>query len=359
MLGSIQEVYPDPVLTASLYLSNRLDDLVRFAIQPFWRNFTTDDSVGHYYLWLFRYGRCGEHLKVRVHGPPVAVPELRRLLEEAASVCFAHSSASVLPPYKVSKDAPPIDQEDRALENYQDQTCLWTHYERSFVSLGAKPLLTDDTYVGLFTRCLGMACEFLLSCLDSSADLPAEGFPHRFRQATLLNLILAALAVVGFTPEERVGYLRYHRDWLVWGLQVQKRPAWPSEHDILERLENGANRLNGATGIIRTLVETRWNGSDPEVDAKLVSWQRAVADLSGYLERRLREADGLLDPFADHPVFPSIFKVLHIAANQIGLKKIDEAFAYHLLLHATLGKDAGAPVIRRMPFLAGLGQSVG
>ena len=350
MSGRLKELYPDPALAANLYLSNRLDDLVYFVIRPFWSSFRTHDPGEQYYLWLFRYGRCGEHLKIRVHGPPAAVPLLRELLGELSNDYFAHS-APFLPSQKGSKGAPPIDREDDSPEDYQDRTFLWTHYERSIVSLGANPLLADDTYVALFTRCLGMACEFLLSRLNPSA-LPSQGgFPHRFRQATLLKLILTALTVVGFTPEERIAYLNYHRDWLIRGLWAQKQPAWPSERDILERLESGTDRLEGGKGVIKTLAASRWEASVAETDARLVSWQRAVADLSRYVAFQRREPGDLLDPFAENPVFPSIFKALHVAANQIGLKKMDEAFAYHLLLRSIMGDKFEIGMVRRVPFV--------
>ncbi len=53
--------YPDPVMTASINCNRRLNRLVQVSV----RHRQAAPST-----WSFRYGKCGEHLKIRVRGPP-------------------------------------------------------------------------------------------------------------------------------------------------------------------------------------------------------------------------------------------------------------------------------------------------
>jgi hypothetical protein len=348
--------YPDPPLTANFYCGGLLDSIIQSVIKPFRSEMLERAPDFQSYLWLFRYGRCGEHLKLRVHAPPEEIPWMKESLGAAADRFFTRLPESLAPAGTGRRDVPPIDQEDAALDDYPDRSLLWTHYERSEVSLGARPRILDDTYTVLFTRCLGMACDFLLS--QVVVDVPLEaGFPHQFRQSTLLKLVLSALP--GFTAAERASYLAYHRDWLVRGLLAQRRPAWRGESDILQRLEEQVERLGGGIEILGELARSRWEEGARETIPELERWQEAVAHLARHIADLPEEPEGSLDPFEDNPTFPSVFKVLHGVANQLGLRKLDEAFAYHLLLRASGG--VGTWGFRRVPFVSSpsRGQAIG
>lgn len=343
--------FPDPVLAANLYCKDHLDDLIGVVIKPFWDQFITRDPDHIYYIWLFRYSRCGEHLKLRIHGPARELALLRALLQKASDSYFSVSGEPPTDSAAPRRDVPPIDREDLALQDYPDRSLLWTNYERSIISLGPRPFLLDDTYVALFTRCLGMACQVILAGLDRQLPSHELHFSHRFRQATLLKLILSGLTLAGLTAKERLAYLTYHRDWLIRGMLAQKEPAWRNEAEIIRRFGAQAAKLDGMIGAIAELARSRWEDLVLEAEPVLASWQHAVADFARHLSLDKGDAGSLPDPFADNLMFPALFKMFHVIANQIGLKKQDEALSYHLLLLAHGGEGAVTQEIRRVPLI--------
>jgi len=342
---------PDPVIAANLYCKDHLDDLISFVIKRFWDQFIPHDPDHLYYIWLFRYSRCGEHLKVRIHGPAREFSLLQALLQEASDSYFSTQSEPAAPSAALRRDVPPIDREDLALQDYPDRSLLWTNYDRSIISLGPKPFLLDNTYVALFTRCLGMACQVILAGLDLQPPSHEQRFSHRFRQATLLKLILSGLTLAGLTSREGLVYLTYHRDWLIRGMLAQKNAAWQSEAEIIKRFEAQAAKLDGMIRSIAELARSRWEDLVLEADPVLARWQHSVADFARYLSLDKGGTENLPDPFADNLIFPAIFKMFHVIANQIGLKKQDEALSYHLLLLAHGGERSVAREIRRVPLI--------
>ena len=60
-----------------------------------------------------------------------------------------------------------------------------------------------------------------------------------------------------------------------------------------------------------------------------------MADLRDHVAGLCGDRDDRLDPFAEDAAFNPLFKALHGLANQLGLKWLDEAYSYHLLLRAT------------------------
>jgi len=89
-------LFPDPTLTASLYCAGRLDDLVHVVLGPVWSALREGEAGGSSYLWFMRYGRGGEHLKIRFHGPPAASAGLASLLPRAAATYFSSLPAADL-----------------------------------------------------------------------------------------------------------------------------------------------------------------------------------------------------------------------------------------------------------------------
>jgi hypothetical protein len=97
------------------------------------------------------------------------------------------------------------------------------------------------------------------------------------------------------------------------------------------------------------LAEREWNGTSGTEDTTenpQAAWRRSLADLFQYASRFQGDPEYRLDPFADDAVFPSLFKVFHGFANQLGLSVLDEAFAHHLLLQAATPSWTAAPPVR-------------
>src|SRR4051812_36808733 len=61
--------FPDPIISANLYDFRRLDRVIARFVVPFLLAAEAKALDQPFYLWMLRYLRGGEHLKIRVHAP--------------------------------------------------------------------------------------------------------------------------------------------------------------------------------------------------------------------------------------------------------------------------------------------------
>jgi hypothetical protein len=325
-------MFPDPILTANLYASGLLDEAIRQVVAPFRREVRARDVQGSWRLWLVRYARGGEHLKIRLHGPAEVRPWAEEALAAAAARFFAGVTGIDTGPRRSREDAPPIDAEDEDPEERQDRSLVWTRYRRSQVSLGGKPFLLDDRYVALVIDCLSQGCEITLDALETAQGKVAPGL----RQNALLDLLITGLAGAGLRPEGLTAYLAYHRDWLIrFGLRGHEEAGGPAA--LLQRFDAQTARMTGTLAPLRRIALQVWDGGGAGLDDDRSAWSRAVTDLLGHVRPLCSDPDYHLDPRAGDPVFPPLFKVCHGVANQLGLAPLEEAFAHHILLNAVVG----------------------
>lgn len=311
-------------MTTNIYCSGHLDELIHRAIVPFWSALTSNPDNPPYYLWLVRYLRCGEHLKLRLHGPSGDRARLQQLLTEPVEAFFdSLEEPAEPPPAMLGENVPPIDVEDRATTSYPDRRVVWTSYQRSFVSLGGEPLLDDDRYVARITCCLAHGCEIVLGSL-----VPDEAgeFPHRVRQTTLLKSLISGLAALELDDERRARYLAYHRDWLVRFALFKGRQDPEKATELFARFDR---RVGMMTSLVETLRQT---AAEANGEGK---WGASLHALGEYVESFRDDPDYLLDPYTEETAFPAVFKAFHGLTNQLGLDIWNEAFAHHLLLSAT------------------------
>ena len=329
-VASGSPLFPDPVLTASLYCDGRLDEIFRNVLAPFRQELGVYDAEGACYLWTVRYARRGEHLKIRLHGPEERRPLLQSLLEDIAGNYFAALGPPEQgAPRQVSEKSPPIDTEDSGEGLFPDRTLLWTGYKRSHVSLAGEPFLLDDHYVALFTRCAAAGCNQVIQVLqlDSSGIIPPS-----VRPSTLLKMVIDALS--SLQAEKRAMYLAYHRDWLIRFTLLKRHTDPEQAQKVLTHLDHRLQSMAAKVEATRRTQEERWEGNGEPADA---NWRRSFAALSRYAEAVCQNPDYHIDPFARDPRFAFFFKVLHGLANQLGLSMMDEAFVHHLLLRAAEG----------------------
>lgn len=335
-LSSPGPVSPDPVLSASVYRSGRLCEVIAHLVAPFWREHRGGQGS---YLWLMRYARCGEHLKIRIHAPEAEAPLLRERLETAQAKYFAEAAPP--PPGSTRRStpaAPPVDAEDRATADYPESTFLWTAYGRSPLSLGYRPFLDDDAYCALLTRCLGAGAEIVMDRLEAGPDgeCPYAIQSEIWREAVAAGLLATSWSM-RWSARERALYLLYHRDCLLRYLRKKKR--WTA----------------GANAMAQVLAQfDRQAGKLAQEKAALAAedaWSRTLRDLGAYVSPLLEDPAFHVDPFADHPAFPVFFKVFHGLANQIGLDATNEAFLCHLLIGAAGEEDLRGRPVRLKPEL--------
>jgi len=336
--SSTQAMFPDPVMTADLYCSGRLDEAICRVAAPFWADFSALYPAGQPFLWLVRYWRRGEHLKLRVHAPPERRERAREMLMMAAKTYFHALTGpphSAEPMPKPGRDDPTlIDEEDGDPAAAADRNLLWTRYRRSPVLLGDEALLGDDGYVARIERCFGGACELAMGGLRVDER---GACPHGVRQSALIQAVVAGLAGACASPAERRAYLAFHRDWIVRYPVLLVRCGNAKAEEVLALLEHGASQAGKSTlAGLGAMVEQAWSTSRPDCggEGREDAWRRSLRDLRTYLSG-FGDPAYTSDPFAEGPLFPALFKVFHQLANQLGVKTLDEGLAYHLLLQAT------------------------
>jgi Lantibiotic biosynthesis dehydratase C-term len=335
--GVADVLQPDPLLSANLYCSRRLDEVIRQAIVPFWST-VGETAGGECSIWLVRYPRRGEHLKVRLHGPETWRGPLQEGLTAAAERLFAALDPPPPGEARVSNPtAPPIDDEDRPAEDHPDRTLLWTRYRRSHVSLAGKPFLDDDRYVALIAASLARACDVVLASFRSAAA-PTEP-SHQRRQTLLLETVIAGLGALDFEPAQRHAYLAFHRDWLLRFNLVRSKVDDAKTRQFLADFDRRARAMSAVRERLRAMASDAWRQGPADLAGArctnpAAAWGEALAALRDHVTPLAADPDFHVDPFASDPLFPPLFKAFHGLANQLGVAMLDEALSYHLLLCA-------------------------
>lgn len=329
---------PDPILSANLFCSGRLDQLIHEAVWPFWQE-VRRKGILDCYSWIMRYARGGEHLKIRVHGPPFNLSLVRQLLVKSAQSYLCRVKATDMRGV-TQKRLPPIDLEDRSEQERPDCTFLQTRYQRSPISLGAGPLLSDETYLTLITRCLGAGCELILESLHPNK----EGMiPYLRRQAILFRLLTSGLNAIWSSSAEWEAYIEYHRDWAVRFPVLSIGAGIEKAREILMRYDREADVLGVArTVLLRNALESQPDSHilEEAPDSRILAWRRSIRDLYSYLVRFDGDPEYDLDPVARGPHFPCMVKVFNGVANQLGINALNEGLAHHILLRSLQRKNS-------------------
>jgi hypothetical protein len=346
-----EEMFPDPLLSANVYCAGRLGEALLRVAGALQRELLAEGGAEPGYVWVMRYAKCGEHLKIRVHGPESRRPLIQASLAAAAASYLAGQEApDPAAPRRTRELAPPIDREDQAPADYPDRTFLWTTYERSHISLGYRPYMNDDVYVALLTRCMGRGTEILLHRLEADG---AGQIQHQKLQTLLLKALIAGLSALPLTAEERALYLLYHRDCLLRGALKQAGSAGGPRkmEETLARFRLQVEKLGGEVDGLAETARTRWEGGGERWEGDFEAWSSALAGLAEYVAPLCGGRAYHIDPFAELPLFPAVFKAFHGLANQLGLTPLNEAFAHHLLLSASCSGELRDRPVQLKPAL--------
>lgn len=328
----------DPIVTASVYCSRHIDDLLREAVAPYraaMRAELADDG----FLWFYRYGKRGEHLKVRVHAPEPRRQPLREQLERAVSG-FLETMAGAPPVERISKGAlPPLDLEDAGEEDCPDRSLLWTTYQRTPVLVGDPVYVKDDRHMTLFLRALGASADYVLDQV-----VPASGEPGYLqrRQNSLLKLIIAGMAATDFPAGKWPVYFAYYRDWMIRHL-VTVLPSATDAATITAELDGQLDKVRSVLpALARIMAGQRAAGT---ADGPLAGWSAAAREFFEHIEGYRNRSEYDCDPYTDDHTFLPLFKLFHACANQLGFRISHEAYLHHLLLqaaNASLEHEPGA-----------------
>lgn len=316
--------FPDPGLCAHVYYRGDLDAVVREAVLPSWRAFEQDHHEHSSYLWFLRYGRGGEHLKVRWHGPEAEVRSLRDSFPAAVEELLAKPVEPVEDTAPNGK-APPIDLEDEGAHEHCDRSWRWTTYRRSHVSLGYKPFLDDDRHVALMTRALGLGAEHALLLLAGGNGVRIAQSP---RQSSLVRQVIHGLAEL--EPASRSHYLLYHRNWLLRYILAQLEAPPEEAVTLLSRFDRHLDGSRRAVAQVGEMAQDAWSHRRGPAGR----WRTAVEALIAHTSSLVEDDDFDVDPFAPDRRFPVLFKLFHGIANALGAEITNEAFTHHMLLTA-------------------------
>lgn len=327
----------DPIVTANVYCSRHIDDLLRDAVAPF-RSAMHDELHGDGLLWFYRYGKRGEHLKLRLHAPEHRREALRASLEQTLSR-FLDAIADAPPVERISKSAlPPVDVEDAVDEDCPDRSMLWTHYQRSPVVVGDPIYTRDDRHMALFTRAAAACSDFLLGeVLPGSRE---STYLQR-RQNSFLKLIIAAMAVTDFAAATWPVYFTYHRDWLIRHLVTQS-PLGVDAAVLHAEIDGHLAKVRSTLPVLARIMDAQraevHEGGAPS--GPLARWTAAVREFFEYVTGYRGRPEYNRDPYTDDHAFLPLFKLFHLCANQTGFRISNEAYLHHLLLHAAVASVA-------------------
>lgn len=333
--------YCDPTITANIYCQGLTDRLIYSAIRPFWQEALSVSNHLPLRLWLMRYRRCGQHLKVRIHAPESAKQMLKELLQRNVNTFFEAIPEADRPipvDYQIGAGDIPIDVEDGGDSNYPDCLLLWTNYRRSFVSLGSLPFLEDDHYVDLFTRCLSEATGSVLR--EYHPNKKGE-FTNTARQVILMKGLVEGLSALGWVEEKAAQYLAYHRDWLIRFAIFKSKTNAGKATEILEHFDKRTEGMQPLRErVLNPLAQAYLISSTAKDDhPEQTPWQESLRALLDYVSPLCVNGEYQADPYAPNPAFPAPFKVFHGFANQLGIRFLEEAFSHHLLLSCLPAKS--------------------
>jgi hypothetical protein len=321
----------DPILTASIYCSRYVDDVLRDAIAPF-RAAMRDEAGGHDLLWFFRYGKRGEHVKLRLHAPESRRDTLRARLEHGVSRFLAAIADAPPPAKRLSKSGlPPVDVEDALDEDHPDRSLLWTTYRRSPVIVGDPVYTRDDRHMALFARAVSASADFLLDEVLPVSRAPAY---LQHRQNSLLKLVIAGMAATDLAGARWPVYFAYHHDWLLRHLVTQS-PLGVDGAAITAEIDGHLDRMRGAVPGLARIVAAQHGEVDGSAEfGPLGAWRAAVQEFFAYVKGYRGRPEYDRDPYTDDHSFLPLFKVFHACANQLGFRISHEALVYRLLLEA-------------------------
>jgi hypothetical protein len=306
-----------PEVSASIYCHGFIDELLRQVILPFWKR--TRIALPQSYLWVLRYDRGGQHIKIRLHAPVESHSVAAIHLRDAVGAFFAGLPSPAGDERDAAAHLPPIDPEDRADGLRPDRGLIWTQYRYSPELVGAEPLSAAPGFEVAFVRCRAASTEVVLDWLDT---LESDEIPMRKRMVLSLQLFLAAVCGVHPHPETRARYLTFQRDWLL-RVNLDREQALR----LLERKVKGLPEHQAALGPLVTASSFR--------DGVLGDWCRAVEALTHFCLNRLggRSLPELDGP-AENLVYSVISRAVHNAMNLAAIGTSNEAYICHLLRSA-------------------------
>ena len=298
-------------VAVNLYASGALDQVLARWAEPLRRDILGRDAD----LWVLRYARGGEHVKLRVRCRADDRAALQSRIEQLAERCLATLPAPTGEPRVEA--SPPVDVEDDGA--VRDRCFTSPRYRPEPIVFGPSPLPDDAEHVERMTDCLVASTDRVLD-LVASRGADADPLPHGARQGLVLAAAIDAMRLL--PPDRRLRYLDYHRGWLI-------RDTGRGNPAVAERLRHRFDGIRAAQATALRPIAESIDAADASSDAADTPWTRGLDRLAQ--PARSAHSGWRPDPFGGEVLDAVLFKALHAMANQVGLRIRDEALAYHLL----------------------------
>jgi lantibiotic biosynthesis dehydratase-like protein len=312
-----------PMISASIYCHGSVDELLQQVIRPFWRDIKV--MLPQACLWVIRYARGGQHLKIRLHAPAEVHGTAANHLREVVEAFFAELPLSAKDERDAAEYLPPIDPEDHAGGLRPDRSLIWTRYRYSPELVGAEPLSSATGFETVFVHCRAAATEVTLDWLEA---LDSGEISMRKRMALALQLFLAAIYGIHSHADTRVRYLTFQRDWLL-RINLDREQA-------LMLLERKVEELVAQQKALGPLVTAT---SLPE--GVLGAWCEAVGSLVRFcLDQFGRQDISDLDSDSEALIYFAISRIVHNAMNLVAIGISNEAYICQLLKSALVRSRA-------------------
>lgn len=321
----------DPVVVASLYCHDRIDDVLYRMIASY-RADLDAMAGGPFAIWCTRSVRCGEHLKIRVHGPESSAPLLRRRLQARAEefldglpVTEPTTSREFFP------EAIPIDREDESAELYPDRTLQWRRYRRLPGTMGRPPLSEDLELAAFFTRCLSRGTRVVLEGLAPDGD---GAYPQRMRTGLVTKLFLVASRSLFTDATQAAEYFEYHRNWLILA----------SGESLTKGIGLFDRRASRDAATVQALAGMLATPAGPASGA-MGAWAELLTTLYAHVLQIGPPLDRN-EPLVIDQLWAPLFKSLHTLANLVRVGLFNEALLCHLLAGAWRNSVRATPEVR-------------
>lgn len=306
------------VFSANLYCHGAVDQALRELILPFWQTLRGCHPGAE--LWLVRYAKGGEHLKIRLFAES-GTAALAARLEAAAQEFLAAVPMASDGLRDPARDLPAIDPEDGGGELRTDRTWLRTRYRYRPEHVGAEPLSAAAGFGAIHQRCRVAATAVLLDWLERHAD--AEATPGR-RLVLATRLLATGVAAAHPAATDQARAFTFQRDWLL------RVVADPRGARVLFECKTAERPADAGFARAAQAVDS----------APLAEWHAAIAALAAFGADWCRARGE--EPASAALVELAVCRLIHNGVNLIGIGLSNEAYLCHRLAASRAAEEATA-----------------
>lgn len=283
-------------------------------------------------FWYFRYPRRGEQWKLRLEAPEEIAAECRDWLAAALGPLEAPAGEPAEPEYPAHFDRlPPVDAEDAGKGLRPERGLFFTTALASPVALGPDRFLADEAYLGAIGGAHAASCRWLATSGSVREAGAFDGASGSERLKVFLPWAVAILGHAPFLPADLATYSLFHRDTLLRYLLAFNDVEEAKQGETLARLAGHAARSAAAVAAAAESLAA-WREQPATRDPALAE---PLHRLLAVVRDKGKPWHGAqIEPYTRRNDFLPVFKLIDMAANVLGLTKLNQAAALQLISSA-------------------------